>query len=57
MVKLLSYKLCASAHSKPFRSFPVPSVASGRLLSSVRKWYYSLSGFNKIGKHGKAMCA
>ncbi|XP_061520982.1 cytochrome b-c1 complex subunit 7 isoform X1 [Phycodurus eques] len=24
-------------------------VASGRLLSSVRKWYYNLSGFNKIG--------
>ncbi|XP_037120179.1 cytochrome b-c1 complex subunit 7 isoform X1 [Syngnathus acus] len=24
-------------------------VASGRLLESVRKWYYGLSGFNKLG--------
>ncbi|XP_077446849.1 cytochrome b-c1 complex subunit 7 [Stigmatopora argus] len=24
-------------------------VASGRLLSGLRKWYYGLSGFNKIG--------
>ncbi|XP_057684168.1 cytochrome b-c1 complex subunit 7 [Corythoichthys intestinalis] len=25
------------------------SVASGRLLQGIRKWYYGLCGFNKIG--------
>ncbi|XP_053251568.1 cytochrome b-c1 complex subunit 7 [Podarcis raffonei] len=26
-----------------------PAAASGRLLDSIRKWYYSAAGFNKIG--------
>ncbi|XP_003219562.1 cytochrome b-c1 complex subunit 7 [Anolis carolinensis] len=26
-----------------------PAAASGRLLDGVRKWYYNLAGFNKLG--------
>ncbi|XP_053105855.1 cytochrome b-c1 complex subunit 7 isoform X2 [Hemicordylus capensis] len=26
-----------------------PAAASGRLLESIRKWYYGAAGFNKLG--------
>ncbi|XP_036623890.1 cytochrome b-c1 complex subunit 7-like [Trichosurus vulpecula] len=28
---------------------PAPTVASNRWLQSLRKWYYSAVGFNKLG--------
>lgn len=32
-------------------AFPVTlTAASGRLLLGFRKWYYNMSGFNKLGK-------
>nr|XP_057902828.1 cytochrome b-c1 complex subunit 7 [Doryrhamphus excisus] len=38
------------AHSVPLINMASRApVASGRLLSGLRKWYYNLSGFNKFG--------